>query len=193
MPSTLFCSSPKGGCPLHGSVNLNVSPKVSSFVFFFFFNTTEKDWGQGEKAADRGWDGWMASQTQWTWDCANSVRYSRTGKPGVLQLTGSQRVWHDLATEQQQLSTGIRKYSAFEWNLNKFSTEIMPLYPFENVNISYFFTFTGKFHWPFPITFPQRALRRSAQDTCAPHRAVGLRMASYGQRRRSPAGRRLEF
>ena len=100
---------------------------LSSFFFFFFFNTTEKDWGQGEKAADRGWDGWMASQTQWTWDCANSVRYSRTGKPGVLQLTGSQRVWHDLATEQQQLSTGIRKYSAFEWNLNKFSTEIFIL------------------------------------------------------------------
>ena len=98
----------------------------------------------------------MASQTQWTWDCANSGRYSRTGKPGVLQLTGSQRVRHDLATEQQ-LSTGIRKYSAFKWNLNKFSTEITRLYPFENVNISYFFTFTGKFHWPFSITFPHRA------------------------------------
>ena len=26
-----------------------------------------KDWGQEEKGADRGWDGWMASLTQWTW------------------------------------------------------------------------------------------------------------------------------
>ena len=38
--------------------------------------------GEGD---DRGWDGWMASQTQWTWVWANSRRQWRTGKPGVLQ------------------------------------------------------------------------------------------------------------
>ena len=32
-----------------------------------------------------GWDGWMASPTQWTWVCANSGRWWRTGRPGVLQ------------------------------------------------------------------------------------------------------------
>ena len=32
---------------------------------------------------------------------ANSGRWWRTGKPGVLQYVGSQRVRHDLATEQQ--------------------------------------------------------------------------------------------
>ena len=37
--------------------------------------------GEGE---DRGWDGWMASPTQWTWIWANSGRWWRTGKPGVL-------------------------------------------------------------------------------------------------------------
>ena len=26
-----------------------------------------KDWGQGGEGDDRGWDGWMASLTQWTW------------------------------------------------------------------------------------------------------------------------------
>ena len=50
----------------------------------------------------RGWDGWMASLTQWTWVRANSGRWWRTGKPGVLQPMGSQRVRHSLATEQQQ-------------------------------------------------------------------------------------------
>ena len=25
------------------------------------------DWGQKERGGDRGWDGWMASLTQWTW------------------------------------------------------------------------------------------------------------------------------
>ena len=48
------------------------------------------------------WDGWMTSPTQWTWVWTNSGRQWRTGKPGVLQSTGSQRVRHDLVTEQQQ-------------------------------------------------------------------------------------------
>ena len=42
----------------------------------------------------------MASPSQWTWVWANSKR--RTGKPGVLQSMGSQRVGHNLVTEQQQ-------------------------------------------------------------------------------------------
>ena len=50
---------------------------------------------------DKGWDGWMASLTWWTWVWANSGRWWRTGKLGVLQSMGSQRVGHDLAIEQQ--------------------------------------------------------------------------------------------
>ena len=49
----------------------------------------------------RGHDGWMASLTQWTWVLVGSRRRWRTGKPGVLQSIGSQRVRHDWATEQQ--------------------------------------------------------------------------------------------
>ena len=51
----------------------------------------------------RGWDGWIASLTEWTLIWANSGRWWRTGKPGVLQSMGSQRVGHDLETEKQQL------------------------------------------------------------------------------------------
>ena len=54
------------------------------------------------KAGDRGWDGWMASLTQWTWVWANPGRWWRTRKPGVLQSMGSQRVGHNWVTEQQQ-------------------------------------------------------------------------------------------
>ena len=43
-----------------------------------------KDWGKRRRDG-RGWDGWMASATQWTWVWANSGRWWRTGKPGVLQ------------------------------------------------------------------------------------------------------------
>jgi len=38
---------------------------------------------------DGGWDGWMASLTQWTWAWANSGKWWRTGKPVVLQSMGS--------------------------------------------------------------------------------------------------------
>ena len=51
----------------------------------------------------REWDGWMASPTQWTWVLASSGRWWRTGKPGVLQSMGSQRVGHNWVTEQHQL------------------------------------------------------------------------------------------
>ena len=49
----------------------------------------------------RGWDGWMASLTQWTWVWASSRRQWRTGKPGLLQPLGLQRVRHDLANNNE--------------------------------------------------------------------------------------------
>ena len=42
----------------------------------------------GGKDNDRGWDGWMASPTWWTWDWISSGSWWRTGKPGVLQFMG---------------------------------------------------------------------------------------------------------
>jgi len=56
------------------------------------------------EGGNRWWDCWMASPTQWTWVWANSRRYWRTGKPGVLQSMGQQRVRHGLVTEQQQMN-----------------------------------------------------------------------------------------
>ena len=48
---------------------------------------------------DRGWDGWMASPTQWTWVWVDSGSWWWTGRPGVLRFMGSQRVGHDWVTE----------------------------------------------------------------------------------------------
>ena len=53
----------------------------------------------GGEGGNRGWDGWMASPTQLTWVWASSESLWWTGKPGVLQSVGSQRVGHDWATE----------------------------------------------------------------------------------------------
>ena len=52
--------------------------------------------GEGDA---RGWDGWMASPTQWTWVWVNSWSWWWTGRPGMLRFIGSQRVRHDWATE----------------------------------------------------------------------------------------------
>ena len=50
--------------------------------------------GEGDQ---RGWDGWMASLTQWTWVWVGSGSSWWTGKTGMLQSMGSQRVGHDWA------------------------------------------------------------------------------------------------
>ena len=54
--------------------------------------------GRG-KGDDRGWNGWMASLTQWIWVWVNLWSWWWTGRPGVLRFTGSQRVGHNGATE----------------------------------------------------------------------------------------------
>ena len=53
----------------------------------------------GGEEDDRGWDGWLASLTRWTWVWVSSKSWWRTGKPGMLQSMGLQRVGHNWATE----------------------------------------------------------------------------------------------
>ena len=50
---------------------------------------------EGGRRGDRGWDGWMAALTQWTWVWVNSRSWWWTGRPGVLRFMGSQRAGHD--------------------------------------------------------------------------------------------------
>ena len=62
--------------------------------------------GKIEDRRKRGWQRMRCLDgiTDWTCVWANSRRWWRTGKPGMLQSTESKRVGHDLATEQQQQS-----------------------------------------------------------------------------------------
>ena len=55
--------------------------------------------GAGGEGDDRGWDGWMASLTRWTWVWSSSRSWWWTRKPGMLQSIESQRVGHNWATE----------------------------------------------------------------------------------------------
>ena len=55
-----------------------------------------KEGGEGD---ERGWDGLMASLTWWTWVWSSSESWWWSGKPGMLQSIGLQRVRHDWVTE----------------------------------------------------------------------------------------------
>ena len=55
--------------------------------------------GEGDERGWDRWDGWMASPTQWTWVWVDSGSWQRTGRPGLLQFMGSQRLRHNWDTE----------------------------------------------------------------------------------------------
>ena len=73
--------------------------------------------GAGGEGDNRGWDGWMASLTRWAWVWVNSGSWWWTGRPGVLRLTGSQRVGHDWATELNWTETRTKKMGKRQRNL----------------------------------------------------------------------------
>ena len=68
-------------------------------------DSLEKTGGEGD---DRGGDGWMASPAQWTWVWVSSRSWWWTGRPGVLQFMGLQRVRHDWVTELNWTEVKIR-------------------------------------------------------------------------------------
>ena len=61
----------------------------------------------GRRKGRRGWDGCMASPTQWTWVRVNSGSWWWTGRPSVVQSMGSQGVGHDWATELNWSCVGV--------------------------------------------------------------------------------------
>ena len=91
---------PKGNKPwiFIGGWSWNSNTLTNWFLFTGKDLDAGKDWRWEENGDNRGWDGWMASQTRWTWVWANCGTWW-TGKPGVLQSMGSQRNRHNWATE----------------------------------------------------------------------------------------------
>ena len=90
--------------PSHKEVNLkNLSTegKRESLIFLFIIESRRINFFPGSIQAWslRGWDGWMATLTQWTWVWVDSGCWWWTGMPGVLWFMGSQRVRHAWAPE----------------------------------------------------------------------------------------------
>ena len=59
----------------------------------------------GREGDNRRWDGWRVSPTRWTWVWASYRSWWRTGKPGVLQSIGWQRIRHNWTTELNWIET----------------------------------------------------------------------------------------
>ena len=87
--------------------------------------------GAGGKGDDRGWVGWMASPTRWTWVWVNFGSWWWTGRPGVLWFMGSQRVGHDWATElnwTEQLPSPLvcQKYEQSRTKYGRITLRVLP-------------------------------------------------------------------
>ena len=78
----------------------------------------------GREGDDRGWGDWKASPTWWTWVWVSSRSWWLTGKPGVLQSMGSQRVGQDWATELNWTESTISQIADIVIKSN------FPFYPY---------------------------------------------------------------
>ena len=99
-------------------------------------------WGKlkaGGEGDNRGQDGQMVSLTSWTWVWASSWRWWWTGKPGMLQSMGSQRVRHGWATEQNWVCGERRGLERGQQELPYFWSGIM--HGTRGSNIFFFYVF----------------------------------------------------
>ena len=97
----------------------------------------------GREGDDRGWDGWMASPTQWTWVWVNSGSWWWTGRPGVLQTMESQKIGHDLSDWAELIHSLTLNFKDFHMWLILLSQQWL--------NLGYKFWRLWGFIWPYIV------------------------------------------
>ena len=121
----------------------NIQPWHTPFLSWFGTSLThlKRPWcwerlRAGGEGDNRGWDGWMASRTQWTWVWVNSGSWWWTGRPDVLRFMGSQIVRHNWATELNWTDTlpSFVKYSLAFWHHKIFRLVLYFLCPNSGIN-----------------------------------------------------------
>ena len=90
----------------------------------------------GREEVNRGWDGWIASPTGWTWVWVSSRSWWWRGKPGMLQSMGSQRVGHDWATELNWMTHS--HMVSRKWLQEYYESSLLTSLTLRNVFKSYF-------------------------------------------------------
>ena len=79
---------------------------IESHKFEGTYTWCSEELGAGGEGDDRGWDGWMASPTQWTWVWVNSRSWWWTGRPGVL-IHGVTKSWTRLSDWTELIPTPV--------------------------------------------------------------------------------------
>ena len=96
-------------------IKVNWSPNENSWLIGGKFCCWKRLKAEGDEG-DRGWDGWMALPSQWIWAWTNSKRWWGTGKPGMLQSVGSQRIRHELQLNNNFFLLNTSHSFKFEMN-----------------------------------------------------------------------------
>ena len=121
--------------------------------------------GEGE---DRGWDGWMASPTRWTWVWASSGSWWWTGKPGVVQSMGSQKVGHDWVAK-------------LNWNIHRSITHNNPKAETTQMSISWWM---DEWNVVYPYLKRYSAIKRNGIQKC-PTTQINLENVMVSERGQS--------
>ena len=116
----------------------------------------------GKEEDNRGWDGWMASPTQWTWVWVSSGNWWWTGKPDMLQSMGSQRVRHNWVTEL------TNKYMDFIPDLSKYIIKTSNSWVKEIGYLITLIVIVGSLHLSFSIFVCTQWF--SGKDSACPYR-----------------------
>ena len=140
----LFSSSSRSAIRVVSSAYLRLLIFLSAILTHLKIHWCWERLRAGEEGDGRGWDGWMASPTRWTWIWADSGSCCWRGRPGVLGFMGSQRVRHDWATELNWTSLNIR-FLAYR-KLLIFIPIIRPLWGLKKI-IEYFVSYQALKKW----------------------------------------------
>ena len=109
-----------------------------------------KAWGEVD---NRGWDCWVASLTQRTWVWTSSGSWWWTGKPGMLQSLGSQRVRHDWAAELMEEKNYNEIWKVSDWKKVSINKESMVASQSGNSEFSLWKSYIQHFtQWWFQIS-----------------------------------------
>ena len=103
--------------------------------------------GAGWKEDERGWDGWMASPTRWTWVWVNSGSWWWTGRPGMLQFMGSQT--QTRLSDWIELNWKLTEFKPHEAIFRSFSADLFQGEGEEKVNLQYSLIFQKLHLWLF--------------------------------------------